>query len=851
MKRILLRLVRWGLIASLVGSVLGVLAVGGAYLYFAPQLPDVEALREVQLQVPLKVYSREGLLVAEYGEKRRVPLVIEEIPVLMQEAVLAAEDDRFFEHPGVDYQGVIRAAIANYVTGERGQGASTITMQVARNFFLSPEKTYTRKLKEIFLALKIEDELNKQEILELYLNKIYLGNRAYGVGAAAQVYYGKTIQELTLPEIAMIAGLPKAPSRYNPIVNPERAVERRNYVLRRLLTLGKIDQATYDEAVQAPVTAKLYATNAEAEAPYLGEMVRAEMVARFGEEAAYTGGFRVYTTLQADAQAAANRALHTALIEYDLRHGYRGAEGRVELPAEGVAEDFEALLQDKLVVGELKPAIVVAVEEKSARVYVDNVGFGVIPWEGMSWARRYINESAQGPEPKQASEVLKPGDLIRVEGFEGEVAEPASKPVPAADEAPADPMPYWSLRQVPDVSGALVSISPQDGAVMALVGGFDFFQSKFNRAVQAERQPGSNFKPFIYSAALEKDYTPATLVNDAPVVFEDPALEATWRPENYSGRFYGPTRLRVALTKSRNLVSIRLLQSIGIGYAHRYIAQFGFDMSRLPRDLSLALGSGTVTPMELARGYAAFANGGYLVDPYFIERIEGMSGEVLYRAQPQRVCDECVAEAELADPVDEPVDVPASESAESLASAVDELQPEPAPWLPAKRIIPAENAYQIASMLQSVVREGTGQRAMALGRGDLAGKTGTTNDGNDAWFSGFNGGVVTTVWVGFDQLKPLGSGETGASAALPMWVSYMGEVLAGQPEHVLRQPLGMITVKIDPQTGLLVGADSVDAIEETFRADRLPEPAPVLGGPAPGATGGETGGTLEIPEQLF
>ncbi len=843
--KVFLRLFRWGVYLALAGVVFGGLAAGGAYLYFAPQLPDVEALRDVRLQVPLKVYSKDGQLLAEYGEQRRVPLAIEEIPVEIRDAFLAAEDDRFYEHPGVDYRGIVRAAISNYLAGDRTQGASTITMQVARNFFLSREKTYTRKLKEIFLALKIERELNKSEILELYLNKIYLGNRAYGVGAAAQVYYGKSVQELTLPEIAMIAGLPKAPSRYNPIVNPERARDRRNYVLRRLLELGKIDQARYDEAVAAELSADVRLSLAEIEALYVGEMVRAEMVERFGEEA-YTGGYQVFTTVDARAQAAANRALRAALLDYDVRHGYRGVEARVELPEEQNDEAFEALLDSYTEIGGLAPAIVVAVEPRRARVYVDNLGFGVIPWEGLEWGRRYIDESTVGPELENASGVLQAGDVIRVAPFEGV---PESEAAPSDEASPKEgetvseddaPVLYWSLRQVPAVSGALVSIKPEDGSVIALVGGFDFYQSKFNRAVQAERQPGSNFKPFIYSAALEKGYTPATLVNDAPVVFEDPALEATWRPENYSGRFYGPTRLRVALTKSRNLVSIRLLNSIGLGYAYRYVGRFGFDMERLPRDLSLALGSGTLTPLELVRGYSAFANGGFLVEPYVIERIEDLDGNVLFTAQPTRACDEACLAALGAD-------APASEAA--APAEADVAVAEPA-WLPAERVIPAENAYQIVSMLQSVVREGTGRRAMALGRNDLSGKTGTTNDGNDAWFSGFNADVATTAWVGFDQLQPLGRGETGASAALPMWVSFMGEVLAGRPEHSLRQPDGMVTVRIDPETGLLAGSDNPAAIFETFRADHVPEASSTVGA-ADGATPGDGNGRLEIPEQLF
>jgi penicillin-binding protein 1A len=846
--KIIGKLFWWGL-ASLLGLVLvGIITVMGAYLVIAPELPEVEKLKEVRLQVPLRVYSHEGLLLAEYGEKRRIPVSIEELPQAMVQAFLAAEDDRFYEHPGVDYQGVIRAGLNLVLTGKKTQGASTITMQVAKNFFLSPEKTYRRKIREMFLAFKIEKELTKDEILELYVNKIYLGNRAYGVGAAAQVYYGADVNSLTLPQIAMIAGLPKAPSRFHPIVNPERAQVRRDYVLSRMYGLGFIGKATYDESVAAPLTAGLHSPELEVSAPYVGEMVRAYMVEQYGDEA-YNNGFNVYTTIRAELQASANHAIRKGLHDYDMRHGYRGVIGHVDLDMQSEIETWNDLLKAKGKIGELLPALVTKVENKRVEIYLGEERSEEIPWEGIAWARTYKNENSMGPEIKKAFEVVKPGDMVRVRWSTVErIQEKEGKEVKTRE-------PAWVLAQVPEVSGALVSLRADDGAILALTGGYDFYASKFNRAVQAQRQPGSSFKPFIYSAALDRDFTPASIINDAPVVFEDSALEGTWRPENYSGRFYGPTRLRVALTKSRNLVSIRLLRSIGIRYALRHAGKFGFDTSRLPADLSLALGSGTVTPMELARSYAVFANGGYLIEPYFIASIKGPEEEQIYSASPLGACEKACQVNELdsirleltdlpddivlPEPTTEPVD-------ESLVG--EPLEDEIRVMDPAPRVISAENAYQTVSMMKDVVRFGTGRKAMALGRNDLAGKTGTTNDQKDAWFSGYNADVVTTVWIGFDRLKPLGNREAGASAALPLWVDYMRSALDGIPERTLEQPDGLVTVRIDPENGLLAGPNTQSPIFETFRESLVPveESQDVR---SPSAITGTDG--PEMPEQLF
>ncbi len=774
----------------------GVGVVAGIRFYLVPNLPSIDALKEVELQTPLRVYSSDGQLIAEYGEQRRIMLRYDQIPPMMVRAVLAAEDDRFFEHSGVDLKGILRAAFTLLRTGEKSQGGSTITMQVARNFFLSREKTYLRKLNEILLALKIEKELSKQEILELYLNKIYFGNRAYGVGAAAEAYYGKPLEELSIAQMAMIAGLPKAPSIYNPIVNPKRALQRRNYALQRMHELGIIDTETYQQALNEKDNARRHKTLSEVEAPYVGEMVRREMVKRYGNEA-YTAGYKVYTTIISRLQNAANQAVRNGLIGYLHRHGYPGAENHIDLPphellqwtrvrgeddipppptlAEGIA-----LLQKTPALGGLLPALVIGTDDQGIIALLADEQLIRVPPSGYRWALKRTEGGEQHP-PRSLTDIVARGDVIRLR-FSGQEG--------------------WELAALPRTEGALVSLNPKDGAILALNGGFDFFKSKFNRATQAKRQPGSAFKPFIYSAALEKGYTAASIINDAPVVMDDENLDETWKPQNYSGRFYGPTRLRVALTKSRNLVSIRLLRAIGVGYATKYAMRFGFRSEQLPRDLSLALGSGSVTPLELATAYAVFANGGFLISPYYIQRIENNRGEVIWEANPMQACSVC--EQTSSEKTDEP--------AGSL--------------LAAPRVITPQNSYLMTSMMRDVIRFGTGRRAMALKRNDLAGKTGTTNDQFDAWFSGFNHAVVTTVWTGFDKPRPMGNGETGGKAALPIWMDFMRVALEGIPETPLKQPPGLVTVRIDPESGLLASADTPKSIFETFRADHVPEAKP-------------------------
>lgn len=782
--------------------ILGIISTAGLAWYVLPQLPDIETLKDVRLQIPLRVYSADHSLIAEFGEQRRIPLTLDQIPDQMIKAILAAEDDRFFQHPGVDWQGIARAAIQLIRTGEKTQGGSTITMQVARNFFLSREKTYLRKINEIFLALKIEKELSKETILELYLNKIYLGQRAYGVAAAAQVYYGLDINDLSLPQFAMLAGLPKAPSSTNPITNAERARERRNYVLQRMFKERYINMEEYETAVNAPVIATLHSAAIELEAPYVAEMARQQLVDEYGDDA-YTTGMNVITTIKDRDQRAANEALRKHLLEYDMRHGYRGPEHHYDLANDMDESDWTQLLESFPELGGLLPALVVSVQEKSATVYLGHAGLVNIDWSGLSWARRYISENHRGPAPQQTADILQVGDVVRLTRDSEDV---------------------WKLSQIPDVEGGIISMRPAEGAVLALVGGFDFLRSKFNRVTQAYRQPGSGFKPFIYSAALEAGYTAASLINDAPVVFEDSGVEDVWRPENYSRQTYGPTRLREALTHSRNLVSIRLLHSIGVPFALDHLAKFGFDIERLPKNLSLSLGSGAVTPWQMARGYCVFANGGYLIDPYFISRIETENGEVLHEADPAIVCPDCP----------QPLSTYYSEMDVNQQTRY------------AKRSVDPENIWIMNSILRDVIQHGTGRRALELKRKDLSGKTGTTNDQRDAWFSGFNSEVVAIAWVGFDRFLPLGGRETGARAALPIWKDYMRTALEGMPESIMERPPGLIFARIDPHTGKPAVPGSSDAIFEVFSSKNAPGE---ITDTAPGTTAGQ--GEQPVIQDIF
>ena len=783
----------YGIVAIAAMAVIGLgLAAIGAYYYVAPSLPDVESLREVRLQVPMRVYSRDGLLMAEFGEQRRIPLRLEEVPAQLQQAFLAAEDDRFFQHPGVDWQGLTRAAVAVAATGEPAQGGGTITMQVARNFFLSRQKTISRKVREIFLALRIEHLLSKEEILDLYLNKIFLGQRAYGVGAAAEVYFGKTVGELDLAEMALIAGLPRAPSLDNPVTNAQRARQRRSYVLRRMQETGVISRDAMEAANAAPVPTRVHGAQVRLRAPWAAEIARQELLDRFGPEA-YTAGYSVITTVDSRLQPLAQDALRAGLERYDRRHGYRGPVAALATVPDEPGE-LSALLDPYPEPAGLTIALVVSVDEEGAEVFVRGAGTAQLGFESMRWARAYIDDDRRGPAPQKPADVVAPGHVVLLSRREGE----------------------WALAQAPVIQGALVALDPRDGAVVALGGGFDFELSKFNRAVQARRQPGSAFKPFVYSAALERGLTAASIMIDAPVVYDDPGLEDTWRPRNYTGRFYGPMRLREALAQSRNLVSIRVLEQIGVPFTIDYLRQFGFSAEALPRNLTLALGSGGVTPAELTVGYAAFVNGGFRVEPYFVDRVYGPAGELLLKAERPWACAECEYEA-----------WPSDQDTLGVAAIPAEGSAEPAPVFAEQpaRAIEARNAWIMASMLEDVIRRGTGTRARELGRNDLAGKTGTTNDGRDTWFAGFNGDLVVTAWVGFDQERSLGRGETGASTALPIWMDFMGPALQGMRNSRPAEPPGLVTVRIAPDTGRLARAGDANAIFETFRVGEVPPPA--------------------------
>ena len=790
--------------ATLLGVATVLFIVLAAYAYVAPGLPDVATLKDIRLEAPMRVYTRDGRLIAEFGEKRRVPVTYAEIPPELVHAFVAAEDDRFFQHPGVDYQGLVRAAVAYATTGERRQGGSTITMQVARNFLLTNEKTFIRKLREIFLAIRIEGALTKEEILTLYLNKIFLGQRAFGVGAAAEVYYGKTLAQLQLDEIATLAGLPKAPSTDNPVTSPERALHRRAYVLRRMLELGFIDDEAYRTANAAPVIASVHGPKVEEEASYVAEMVRADMLRRYGEEA-YTAGYKVKTTIDSTLQRDAVTGLRLALREYDRRHGWRGpVDRRQDWPADDPAA-WDTLLDEYPHVADLDAALVLSASGPKAEVYVRQQGRAALAIDDSKWARRYVDENHAGARPTSMSEIVQPGDVVYVSrGKE-----------------------RWVLAQAPLAQGAFVSMDPQDGAVLALVGGYDFQQSKFNRAVQARRQPGSSFKPFVYSAALEHGFTPATLVPDSPVVFDDPGLEKVWRPENYTREFGGLLRLREALVKSRNLVSIRVLKTVGVNDTIDHLQHFGFKPEELPHNLSLALGTATLSPLQMASAYTVLANGGYLTESYYIERVETAAGEVVFEADPLVVCADCVPP-----PVENPT------TPLLAATQVPELPPPPPECEPAPgsqwaqhtdRLAPAtvapQNVYLISDMMRDVIKRGTGVGARDLGRSDLSGKTGTTNDQRDAWFSGFNADLVATAWIGFDDLAPLGNGEVGGRVALPAWKYFMGNALAGKAEHQLPQPWGLVRVKIEPESGLLASAVDTNWVYELFPVDRLPAEA--------------------------
>jgi penicillin-binding protein 1A len=714
---------------------LGGLAAAGAFLaglviaLAYPNLPSLEVLTDYQPKIPLRVYTAEGALIGEFGEERRLLVAIRDVPEQLKQAILAAEDERFYQHTGIDYLGVARAAYANLAQGGRRQGASTITMQVARNFFLSSEKTLTRKLYEALLAFKIENNLSKDQILELYVNQIYLGQRAYGFAAASQIYYGKALDKIGLAEAAMLAGLPKAPSNFNPVANPQRARQRQHYVLRRMKELGHISEAQHAEAIKAPLHVRREVDDfAGVHGEYLAEMVRQAVYEQYPEET-YTKGFRVYTTIRKADQEAAYEAVRRGLLAYDRNQGYRGPEAFVTLAVDASEDDIEEALADHGDADNLKAALVLSASAKEIKAALRNGETVSVTGEGLRFAARALEEKT-APQRR-----LRRGAVIRL----------------LKDEKN-----HWQVAQLPEAEAAFVSLDPGNGAIRALVGGFDFHRNKFNHVTQAWRQPGSAFKPFIYSASLEKGFTPATVIADEPIVVEAEVTGSQrWEPKNYDGKFEGPMRLRTALAKSKNMVSIRILQSIDPKYAQDYITRFGFDADKHPPYLTMALGAGSVTPLQLARGYAVFANGGYLIQPHFIQKIVDDRGNELGAARPPRAGEESL------------------------------------------RVIDARNAFIMDSMMQDVARYGTAASASKLGRRDLAGKTGTTNDFVDGWFCGYQPGLVGVAWLGFDQPRTLGKNQTGGRIALPIWIDYMGRALKGVPEAQRGIPEGVVAARAD------------------------------------------------------
>lgn len=828
--RILKRLTLIGLVCLLCLVLLGAIAGGVAWWLLAPRVPSVASLKDVQMQVPLRILSADGQLIAEYGEMRRNPVQIANVPDNLKHAVLAAEDADFYHHSGIDVASTFRAAMEVALHhGEKVQGGSTITQQVARNFFLSPQKTYTRKIIEILTSFRIEHELTKDQILQLYLNKMFLGHRTYGVAAAAQYYYGKTLDQLTIAECAAIASSFQLPSAVNPIDHKDRLLARRNWVLGQMLSHRFIDRTQYEQAIAAPDDAAPHEPPVQVDAPYLAEMVRQQALQTLGAKA-LTDGYVIRTTVDGHLQDLANHALRSRLEDYDHRHGYRGPEAHVSLPDPATPAALEQALANYNDVSGLWPAIVTAVNADAAEAYVQGGPSIKLPVADMKWALGYARKAAIGG--KGAASILRPGDIIRVREVQD-----VKPPQPATDKkkpatAPAVVVKHWELQQIPAAQAAMVVLSPDDGAVKALVGGFNFQLSKFNRAVQTARQPGSSFKPFVYSAAFSRGYTPASIINDAPIALPDPSKPGgLWTPQNDDGKFRGPMRLREALAQSVNLVAIRLLDAVGVRYVRDYVTRFGFPLDAIPPNLSMALGTASVSPMAMARAYAVFANGGFLVTPYYIAEIDNRAGKAIYKADPVQACRNC--EARLLDEGKTTAAPTQSDAAAGdpgvLGNTANALSNgAPAGPLLAPRVIDPRNDFLINSMLQSVVDHGTGAAVKKLGRSDLSGKTGTSNDYHDGWFCGFNSDLVTTVWVGFDDFKSLGHKEFGAQTALPIWMAFMGPALQGKPEAELPMPPGIVTATIDRTTGLPAPPGDTNTMSEMFKIedlDRLREQA--------------------------
>lgn len=843
-----------------------VIGISATYIYLDPQIPKASTFRNVTLEAPLRIYAKDGELIGEFGERRLIPIALEDVPQDFINAILDTEDKRFYQHSGIDYISLTNdvmqliASLAG-IGNERLGGASTITMQLARNVSFTLERSFLRKFKEMLLSLKIEQELSKDEILELYINLVPFGKRAYGAEAAAVTYYGKSLSQLTLAQLAMLAGTPQRPEAGNPINGPEWALRRRNQVLGRMISQESITTAQYIEAIAAPITAKVYARELDLPSPYVAEWARQQAEGLVPD--LYTGGYEIYTTLDGAQQRAAMQALRHGLLKYDQDHGYRGPEGRVspallteltqtvqtvdeplatssdgsqqsdmaglpdsdnsETTKEQVVDSIKAELEAFTTYDQQIPAVVVTLTDDNAEFVTKDGGIGSITLETSKWARAYLSVDELGPRPQRMTDILAVGDIVRVNVQPPEQRE----------------QPTWLLTQLPEIQGALIAMDPNDGAIRALMGGYDFYRNQYNYALQAQRQPGSGFKPFVYSSALSRGITPADIFLDAPLVFEDANLESQYRPENDNNRYNGPTRLREALYRSINLVSMRVLLKIGAGRVLRDVRKFGFDMTSFPRNTQLALGGGTMTvaPLDMARAYAVLANGGYLVEPYIVDRLVDQQGNVLFATTPARVCTSCEeaqAQAEKNNPstnVKEPAEAPKmdwlrSTVLDKLLADSESAEPKETSVLQAQRVLDERNAFIMQSMLRDVIKLGTGRRARALGRNDLAGKTGTTNDASDTWFNGFNSSLVASVWVGFKDQQPLGRNAYGSNIPLPIWIDFMREALDGVPEKLLPQPPGVINLRVDRATGRPTYPSNSSAIDEVFLAEFAPDPAP-------------------------
>jgi penicillin-binding protein 1A len=863
------KLIKNLILLTTLGIFLAAISIIGMYLYLKPDLPSVEILREVKLQTPMRVFTKDGRLISQYGVKRRIPVLLDEVPETLVQALIATEDSRFYSHIGVDPIGVARAVLNLIVTGEKGQGASTLTMQLARGFFLTREKVFSRKIRELFIALHMEQELSKDEILELYLNKVELGHRAFGFGAAAQVYFGKNLNELNLAQIATLAGLPQAPSRLNPISGPERSKQRRRIVLLRMLDEEYITRKQFDEASQAPVSAKKHGAELALDAPYLADLIYNEMVSIYGKEIAETSGFNVYATANYEMQKAAQEALIQNLHDYDERHGFRGPLAQLWAPTDidnksadapiderndltksqtntdlvnesaWSPEKITAYLDSVEEIESLLPAVVMSVMEKSASVLVADGQSIELVWDGLDWARPYIDDQKQGEAPEFAADILKEGMLVYIR------------------LRPQDGI--WQLGQFPDATGALVALDPYNGAVQAVVGGYSFYKSQFNRATQAKRQLGSNIKPFVYAGAIDNGYTLASIINDAPINQWDSTSGVAWRPQNSPAVYEGPIRMRVALGMSKNVVSVRLLRGVGLDQTIDFISRFGFDKDDIPRDETLSLGSGSHTPLEMVTGVAVLANGGFAVRPYFIERIENDLDELIWQAEPVYACNPCDSEqVELPIENTDELDIEALLAAEFNQQTVENAKQVP-PKLSAEQVITPQTAFLVTEMLRTAVKAngnwnnktywlGTGWRAKnLLQRNDIGGKTGTTNDSKDTWFSGFAGNLVATSWLGFDdasrqlgrvsrnqnlvnknpkEFNWIGNAligvEDGAKGAQPAWIRFMQKVLVDTPEAQKRIPEGIVRVRIDRKTGKLTRRTDHTSMFEYFKVGTEP-----------------------------